>query len=339
MKKIFLILIALVLIGVVAYVYVTQFNQNTSPTDTTMQDTLPRNELPRGALILGLFDTAGEWYPTTFELRLPDSRVPFPVITGAQAYTAHINYEKTRSVFAAIPEQLLQHQYGTSTRTQLFTMDPNYNVQQITNSDTYYKVHPEWASNGTEIAFMAHKTEEEDGLMLERPDTWTIYITDLEGNEEEIVSGMYPQWSPDGSKLVYVDTDGIKVYDRATKTSTTAITAIEPMTRHNKIDVSKDGTKLVVSYPNVGEIEVLNITSWEPFAYTNANLIQKYGLGVVFSPDAHYLAVHEVDPAEPQDTSKLMVYELGTGRSLMLQDLSMYDRTRTYVTDWVYRPR
>lgn len=299
---------------------------------------LARADLPDGALLLTLFDERGGFYPTIYDMPIPDGTAPFPTMTTRQTevYTEHVDYDLNYSAFSAIPNEILDTETENGLSQQIFIKSTPHDLQQITESASYWKMNPEWSPSGELIAFMATKEGKADMPDIGDSEGWSVFITDLEGNEQEITNGAYPQWSPDGTKLMVIKSAGLALVDLESGTEELIFIAESPLGWDSKLDVSKDGNYLAFARAADGVVDLLLIESWDPFSADLWSVFSGVAYWVVFSPDARYLAMHLPYENDGKRSSRIMVYDLDTKAELDLLDLSDYRQDMIFMTDWVY---
>ncbi len=221
---------------------------------------------------------------------------------------------------------------------QLYQVDMKNNFQkkQITSSRTFLKRHPEWSPDGQQIAFMA-KQELDTNATSTVPDDWSIYVTDLNGNEKLLGPGAYPQWSPDNKKLVFLRSDGLYLYDLAKQSSVKVRDmGVGRVFLRSHLDVSRDGSRLALSVPDDHQLILAEISSWEPFSIRNHKIINNiFVFWPVFSPDAKYLAMITGDEkgigvANPY----VAIYNIETLEPQKALDLNNFSINSMALTDW-----
>ncbi len=223
---------------------------------------------------------------------------------------------------------------------QIYQIDMKdyFKKTQVTNSDTSFKRHPELSPDGTKIAFMARENLDEDKSFFS-PDGWSIYITDLNGNERRIGKGVYPQWGPDSNQLVALRSDGLHLYNFEKRESKRIWNMENGKASLNMmIDISRDGSKLAWSVSNDNQIILMNISSWEPFTAEIYKTIDNiFAFWPIFAPEVDYMAVIAGDETEDNvENLHLEVYDLETFESYNALDLSSFSETSMALTDWGY---
>lgn len=223
---------------------------------------------------------------------------------------------------------------------QLYQIDMKdyFKKTQVTNSNTFFKRHAELSPDGQKIAFMARNNLDEDKSFFS-PDGWSIYITDLNGNETFLGKGAYPQWAPDSKQLVVLRSDGLYLYD-SEKQEGKRIWDMESgkASLNMMIDVSRDGSKLAWSVSSDNQIILMNISSWEPFTTEIYKTIDNiFAFWPVFSPEVDYLAVIVGNENENNvENLHLEIYDLETFESDNVLDLNNFLVTSMSLTDWGY---
>lgn len=226
---------------------------------------------------------------------------------------------------------------------QLYQVDMigGFGKKQITNSRTLLKRHPEFSPDGQKIAFMA-KEKLNNNAATSTPDDWSVYVTDLNGNEKLLGPGAYPQWSPDGKKVLVLRSDGLYLYDSDSEkqegknvwTMKDGGSAVLSM----QIDVSRDGSMLAWSVPNDHQIILAKITSWEPLRMEEYRTIGNvFAFWPVFSPEAKYLAVITGEEKDKITINpRLKIYDMKNLEAQDIFDLKDYSVASMALTDWEY---
>lgn len=212
-------------------------------------------------------------------------------------------------------------------------------LRRITNVPEPFKRNPVWSPNDNRIAYIAHNTKTSaTDPNPEIPESWSVYITDLDGTVNKVAVGTNPIFSPDGQTLLVLQNDGLHAFDVSDPSKpqdnglvfeTSGGRASQTM----KIGVSRD--KSMLAWPSVatGETHVFRIDSWDPFLTTPHMSIRAKAYWTVFSPDGRYLAQMEVQSVH--DTKAIIrVYDLKTGASRDALDLNGFNKTHTVFTAW-----
>ena len=251
------------------------------------------------------------------------------------------------------PERKGRESFPFRGTLQLYVRDMNTgDVKQLTN-DVVSEEHlagkrlPRWSPDGKQIAFSAQRLKAKQYNLVSplEPNSWDVFIADLDGNIEHAYSGLYSFWSPDGDKLLYLRNDGLYVYNIEDKDSAKVHPVVGgEASAGMKLDVSGNGTYLAWGHSASRPIKGLRlyfIVSWEPFFLQQIKRIDTNNTLVmwpVFSPDNHYFVTQEVEllNEEPRELSnlRLMVYDLETFSNTKLSSLEEYNFDVSYITDW-----
>jgi Tol biopolymer transport system component len=230
---------------------------------------------------------------------------------------------------------------GEPGNSQIFIADSDgKNIQQVTKSSDegqFLKTRPIFSPNKNEIVFTKMKLRSD--ILA---DEWNTYITDLNGNERFLSSGVMPVFSPDGKYMLILKAPGIYLLNLKTNELERVI---ELRDENNKLilgqvnmmlSLSRDGKKLALSNMNRGEIYLFYITSWEPFRYKLKGIIRANGFWNAFSPDGNYLAVQTADISEKGElvNPRLSVLETCTLKEVLFFDLKDYEPYKMWVSDW-----
>ncbi len=227
---------------------------------------------------------------------------------------------------------LISREYG-DIYAQLHVVDKNMKNKKLITSSPYHKKDPRWSPNGNSIAFIVNSDGPESNNYI-NVDTWKIYITDLKGNERFISNGANPIFSPDGSKLLILRSDGLHLIDIKTKSDELVWDMVGGIAYLGmKLDLSNSGSLLAWSVPDDGEILIIKIDSWEPFKGFIKDRIQSSSFWPRFSPDDTYLAAQEVDWGN-NDNQRLVIFDLNLKTKEVVLDLTDYVQTSMFIDDW-----
>jgi WD40-like Beta Propeller Repeat len=135
-------------------------------------------------------------------------------------------------------------------------------------------------------------------------ENWEIVVVNPETDEivDTLPGSHMPRWTPDGTKLVFLKSDGLYVYELGSKNITKILGVPEGgvVITTSMFDLSSDGKILVWSTAKAGIINIFQLDSWETGA-PNFELIHKVeGDGTEYywptiSPDGKYYAVQAID--------------------------------------------
>ena len=227
-------------------------------------------------------------------------------------------------------------------RTQIFVKDLSSGlVDQITRGNVASKQVSDWSPDGSQIVFTGATVVENLGDLQKSffyPETWDIYIADLEGNTRFITKGSQPFFSPDGKYLLCLKDSGLHLVDIESRKSVQAMpesdgTAAQSM----KLAISDDRTMLAVSNANSNRLFVYKIGSWKPFSLESGKSIHTVGFWPAFSPDNRYLVFEEVDIDEGGHefvNPRLVFYDLESFEKQEAIDLNQYIQKSMWISDW-----
>lgn len=139
---------------------------------------------------------------------------------------------------------------------------------------------------------------------------WEIAVGNPDTDEvvKVLAESSQPKWSPDGSKLLFLKSDGVYVYDFLSDTITQVLPITEgQMLSTSMIDVSPDGKYLVLTIGRKGMIIMNEISSWEPFSYKELGRIHVDKTEYYwpqFSPDSSYYVVQAIDSAKEGEVER-----------------------------------
>src|SRR3990167_403103 len=149
-------------------------------------------------------------------------------------------------------------------------------------------------------------------------------------------------WSPDGTKILYMKSDGLYLYDVSNDTKQLVLPTTESFdaTTNIKMDVSDDGSWLALSLPAHRNIYLYKITSWERGIIEDKTKIEASGSSIfwpVFSPDSRYLVFQEADifpGADAAANTRLSVYDLKAKSYRELMKLDGFNFDVAFISDW-----
>ena len=198
---------------------------------------------------------------------------------------------------------------------------------------------PQVSPDDSAVTYMALSNTATSTSTFFTPSYWNIY-TAKEGQVAGVVThGAYPHWSPDGSSILYVADDGLHQYVLTSGNDTLVWPVVGKATSMRMmLTVSKDGTMFAWTNPLHEQILVASIISWSPFSAREQTRIPVFAFWPVFSPDDTELAFEQVNwstnPTAQPSNPRLTVYNLKTGRMRELVNLSPFDQTKMFVSDW-----
>lgn len=201
--------------------------------------------------------------------------------------------------------------------------------------------YPSWSADDSKIVFMEQSPRD-----FLNPDASAVKVIDSVSKQVLIeTSGSNPVWSPDGTRILFVRSDGI--YERligdGTENNILNITPNVQLSTRTMLAVSPDGAYIVIATPDHPENQLLlyAVESWSPFKSTFEQVLSTSTAGLrtygpVFSPDGIYVAVHEIERLTNNEVSvsKLVVYDIISRKSLDLVSLVDFNPNMTFLTDW-----
>ncbi len=251
---------------------------------------------------------------------------------GQHTMTSRISPDGTQVAFASVGED-------HSDIMRLFVSDKEMrNMEEIAHDDDLViKRNPVWSHDGTRIAFAAKDNSDGDDVSVE---SWGVYVYETSTLSLDFVSkGTNPIFLPDDSLLI-LKNDGIHRVVQNTGADTLVLPASDPRA-NMRFDVSPDGTKLAWVLPIIDRINILEISSLEPFVATPMQSIYGDAFWPVFSPGGEYLAVQAFDWEGEEGAGRYPVNQRLTIYSLkeeswvpLVLDLTSFDQDALFITDW-----
>jgi Tol biopolymer transport system component len=221
---------------------------------------------------------------------------------------------------------------------QVYLVNPDgSDVEPITNSASV-KRNPDWSPDGNRLVFEV--VPEGVGPDTILPEEWKIYLTDLEGNEVFVTNGLFPKFSPDGTKLLILKNDGLNLYDLQDPTFSSRELLVPISEGFSsgvmKLGLSNDRQMFAWTFPNERNVYVYRIHSWgleeEPPSAALVTTLTSRAFWPVFSPDNQYLALEEIETSFERPA--LVVYKIATGERIKLYDLSNFYQESMWLNEW-----
>ncbi|MEK9150674.1 MAG: hypothetical protein AAB411_01120 [Patescibacteria group bacterium] len=328
-KKIVWIVVAAILIiaAAVYFFYPGKQQINHLPAAKTAINNV---QLPEGKIYLTLQSLYPENSPVAFYEFSPTSKKlnKFPIKENS-FLTPRFSDDGKKMVFVA-------ERGGAA---EIFTADNDgSDIKQITTgADKGYKQTPVFSPDASLIAF----TLKPKGPLLPYPENRNIYIVGSDGKEKFIAAGVNPMFSPDGKFLLILKNDGLHSIDLKTNKGRLVIPLSKEIKGSGamvsmKLFLSRSGELLAWTNMERKQVYIIKISSWEPFQYYFVKtMLDVAAFWPVFSPDAKYLALQEVDWAAPvPKNSRLAIYDLKNFQKQTTYDLNSYKQTATWITDW-----
>jgi len=169
----------------------------------------------------------------------------------------------------------------------------------------------EWSEAAEKLAFTRMKKQMETSVDMVEIEGWEVVIIDPETDQllSVIDGAVNAQWSPDGTKLVYLRSDGLYVYDLATakqvKVKGMQNDSLSIIT--SMIDVSPNGKYLAWTAAQQGFIAMFEITNWNDFTLKELGRITVPNTHILwpqFSPDSSLYAVQAIDAPKAGTTER-----------------------------------
>lgn len=199
----------------------------------------------------------------------------------------------------------------------------------------------------TELLAYGRLIENNDYVDHLRIDNSEVVVVDTEQDIEigTVTGAAKPQWSPDGTKLLFFGRDGLYLFPLETNETELVIPVKEgsEIIATSMFDLSSDGKYLVWTTGKEGLITMFEITNWDEFAYQELGRIQVLDSEFYrprFSPDGKHYAVQAIsrrlDDVGNRINPRLEI-RATLGREILLQyDLDEFDFDALFNDDWVF---
>lgn len=216
---------------------------------------------------------------------------------------------------------------------QIYIANKNRQVAQITNSPNKFKKEAVWSTDNQKIAFMSSKEVSGEFPAFDI-NSWDIVVSDLDGNENKISTGVHPFFSPDDKKILFLKENGLNLIDLETRKEKNVLNfEADPAFQ---LDLSFEKNRLVVSNPLKKTITVYEIASWDDFQLEKFHEIENPQAFNISWPklspyDGKYLIYEELSE---DGTIQLVAYDIKNSKKHFILDLSSYEHGFMWINDW-----
>lgn len=220
------------------------------------------------------------------------------------------------------------------------------NIRPYSSTKGRFERNLEWTATGGLLAFNRFVGTDKTNVDLLPIDNWETVIVDVENDKEvtTIPGSWFPKWSPDGTQLLVLKTDGLYLFT----VSSASLEKVVPVGDGGKvigtsmIDVSSDGTHLLWTTAKAGIITIGEISSWAPFSMKEIGRIedqQSEFYWPLFSPDGKFYAVQAIDRLKGDETfrqnPRLEVHPLKSKAAVFKQSLADFVFDALFTDAWV----
>ncbi len=213
---------------------------------------------------------------------------------------------------------------------------------QIVNFGKVIVRQPSMSSKGDIVLNMLANTisAAEVSTAAYTPESWGVWLVQKSASPVHVVDGLFPQWSPDGTEIIFLKHDGLHLYDLTSEKDTTVWPlASGSASSRMMFTVSRDGREIAWTNPMHDTVTVALVDTWHPFSAHIIRTVTVDALWPVISPDDVYVAFEQVDwqhistSSEPTDP-RLSMVNISTGAITQLHDLNKYDPRQIFISDW-----
>lgn len=181
-------------------------------------------------------------------------------------------------------------------------------VQPFTSATGNYERSIAWAPETGFLAFSRLKVDRKTDIDLLTLDNWETVVIDTKTDKLVAIIGgaLYPQWSPDGLKVLFLKTEGLYLYDLEKQVEQEVVGLPEGgiAIASSMIDVSADGKYALWTTAKEGMITLYEIVSWDSIELKEVGRMQVEDTEFfwpVFSPDGNYYSVQAIDTLKGND--------------------------------------
>ncbi len=264
---------------------------------------------------------------------------------GVKDYSANISpvvsNDGSFMVFAR-RENVLTNKDGSKFEIYTSALDGR-NLKQITNATGRFKRDLAIDNSNKLIAYVVQQESSATNIDPVLPESWVVYLTDLNGNVSRVADGTNPLFSPDGKKLLILQNNGLHLFDISNYKKPQQIGLVSPTvdgraSQTMKISLSRDGNMMAWSSVNKKNVVISKINSWDIFSISPFKVINAPAYWSVFSNDGKYLAVMKIKISKAgNDYGVISVYDINAKGDINKQVLSLGGYDEKYVWFGVWR--
>ena len=225
---------------------------------------------------------------------------------------------------------------------QVFIAAPDGSgARQLTKNSSRLKRDPVMSPDSSDVAYEASNASGVAGAEIGGvPNDWSIFLTNMTGDEFRIASGTNPLFSPDGTHLLALESDGLHLFDISTgKTAkdTSAVLRLPNLSGYHwsRASISSDGSRIAWAVPDARQVIVGRI-SWDPLMLSVEKVIPVTAYQALFSPDGTHMAIEEVRPSSGRVDNHIVIsiYDTGSWQSADAINLTKYTNTYIRLGGW-----
>lgn len=219
----------------------------------------------------------------------------------------------------------------------------DWNVWTAASTTMPFRGNPAWSPNSKQIAFEGFSAPismppNAYPIDWSDPDEWNVMMTTADDDTDELLtSGSYPKWTPDGSHILFLRSDGIyAINPTTTNTPDRIISTQDHLRRTDYFDISVISDSLAIGIEGV--IMFYDIESWDllHISWKDSTTDARYFYSwPTFSPDGRHLAALRYTRGEPDADIVIINTENPEQEQIIGHiDSGIYDTSVSFISDW-----